>query len=100
MEKAYWKTDTIGSDVLPGGETYIKGFIVLDQNELEKLKAEYSWEKTEIDFPQGLKPEITGYHDFDWATNVDFENKVFQGEFMGDICLDFNHGVIFVDVEM
>jgi len=99
MEKCYWKADTIGSVDFGPTNYYIKGFIVLDQAGFEKLKDEYSWEKIKNDFPQGLKPEITGFQDFDWAFSQDFSNKVLQNKFGGALYLDLNNGVVYISVE-
>jgi len=98
MKKVYWKTDTVGGP-LPGSYDYYVGFIVLDQTEFEKLKTEYSWEKATPDFPTGLQPEVTGYHDFNWVYNDDFCNKVCGNDYYGAVDLDLNNGVIFIYVD-
>jgi len=95
MKKCYWKGGLIG-----GRTYYYAGFIVLDPVEFENLTSEYTWMKADPDFKTGLEPEITGYHDFEWAFNQDFSDKVLQNDFYGAVDLDLKNGVIFLYVEV
>jgi len=93
MEKCYWQKATINQNDRPC-EVY-RGFIVLKQADFKKLKAEYRWETNGGDLLTEVASEATGYHNFKWSYNQDFDNKVIPSGFDGGLRLDLQNGVIY-----
>jgi len=98
MEKCYWQKATVNSS----GRSYeaYRGFVVLKRADLKKLEAEYRWEKTGGDLLSEIASKATGYHDFKWAYNQDFVNKISPSGFRsGGFCFDLKNGIIFFYLE-
>ncbi len=45
FDKCYWKAHTIGRTDFGPTSYWMKGFAVLSQNDFERIKKEYTWEK-------------------------------------------------------
>ncbi|MCL2654665.1 MAG: hypothetical protein FWD65_03080 [Coriobacteriia bacterium] len=97
MERCYWQKAASNSSSR-SYEAY-RGFIVLKRADLKKLEVEYRWEKTGGDLLSEIASKATGYHDFKWADNQDFVNKVMPSGFRGGLCLDLKNGIIFFYLE-
>ncbi|MCL2654660.1 MAG: hypothetical protein FWD65_03055 [Coriobacteriia bacterium] len=97
MERCYWQKATYNPKGCPSYEIY-RGFIVLKSADFKKLKATYRWEKTNGDLLSELALKTTGYHNFKWTYNQDFEginNNSMPSEFSGPLRLDLKNGIIY-----
>ena len=99
FQRCWWKADTIGRTASIGPTNYwMEGFIVLDEASLTQLDA-YSWKPVRPEFPAGLDPAVTGFSDFSWCTNKEFEAQVRTAYFIGDFCFDKNNGILYFSLE-
>ena len=97
--ECYWKADTIGQTYFGPTNYWMRGFICLEGNALQKILADYEWTVKSIDFPNGVSPAVTGRKNFDWHFNKDFELLLIRYSFVGHIYLDTANGIIYFDVE-
>jgi hypothetical protein len=97
--ECYWKSDTIGKANFGPTNYWMRGFIILEEGALQKISSEYEWSATNIDFPVGIAPNVTGKTDFSWHFNKDFQLLVLRQKFIGYIFLDITNGIIYFDVE-
>ncbi len=101
FEECYWQAGTIGQNSrisVPGPTSYwMKGFIVLNKNDFEKLKNEYQWKAIEADWNPEFETDMLQFKSFRWYKSDIFDTKA--SSLIGHYYLDFDNGVIFFDVE-
>lgn len=97
--ECYWKADTIGKTNFGPTSYWMRGFVLLDDNALQKILSSYVWSAKSIAFPEGITPDITGKTDFDWHINTEFQRSVLQQRFVGCVYLDIINGILYFDVE-
>ncbi len=76
----------------------VSGFITVSDEEIEKIEQQFSFEKSYVQFPKDISPEDTGYTDFNWCYNAEFEKWVEAGRWIGEAYYDLNNKIIYVYV--
>ena len=99
FEKCFWKTGVIGSTDLGPTNYWIKGFLVFDKECFAELLLEYELYSTEVDFPSGISPLITGDRIFVWKESREFTHNIFQQSFAGKAYIDVDNRIVYIDVE-
>ena len=94
----YWKADTLGRNSLGPTNYWMCGFLLIEEKEASMLENEYQWEKSVVDFPKGIEPGVTK-NNFSWYKSKDYNSTILQQNFVGDIYLDAENGIIYFDVE-
>ena len=100
IERVYFKSLQKGSSGLVGPSTFsIAGFVFISEDEKNTLIDTYEFVEAMPEFPEGISTDITQLTDFRWATSKEFTRFVLKGNFIGDIFLDTNNGIIYLNVE-
>ncbi|WP_373000570.1 hypothetical protein [Lutispora sp.] len=60
----------------------MKGFIVLNKSTFEDVKAKYDWAPVDIKFAKGMDATVTGFTNFNWCYNKDFNKEVKTASFI------------------
>jgi hypothetical protein len=108
ITECYWKADSFGSQIrgsnlLPGPTDYwMKGFLIINENNLNEFKDKYYWTLVEEDKKPDLETEFleTGLLDinsFEWYYSEEFNNYVKQPGYHGGFYVDFDNGIIYFD---
>ena len=102
--EAYWKYFEYPSSVRIGPSNFVvSGFIKVSEEEVEKIEGLFTFieaenNKSSIDFPNGISPDITGCSDFDWRYSKDFNKWIVGGTWIGEAFYDINNKIIYVYV--
>lgn len=75
------------------------GFLLIEEKESSMLENEYQWEESVVDFPKGIEPGVTQKDNFSWYKSEDYNSAILQQNFVGDIYLDAENGIIYFNVE-
>ena len=99
IDYAYWKIHPFGNSLVPGPSSYkVAAFIIVD--DLSYLYEETNYDEMQnINFPEGIDPSITGFSVFNWRQYSDFTNKVLCNRFMGNVFVDIDKNLIYIEVE-
>jgi len=98
-EKAYWKSEIIGKGDFGPTSYFVKGFVVLTEEEIKDIRNTYEFKETVIEFQSGIDPTVTGLSEFAWGSNEEFEKEIQSAKYIGELYFDMNHGLIYFDVE-
>lgn len=103
VEKVFWKADTIGISKrgsVPAPSSYwMKGFVVINGEEANKLKSKYKWEDMESSWKPSLDTEILKVKSLKWSYSEDFDNYIKSSDYVGKFYLDLKNGIVFFDVQ-
>jgi hypothetical protein len=95
---AYWKVGRYGRSVIGPSDIWLKGFIVLEDIDYNKIESTYEWHEIQIVFEDGINPEITGFNDFNWYSSDDFSRRMNRNVYMGDFYLDKINKVLYFNL--
>ncbi|MDR1821328.1 MAG: hypothetical protein LBQ91_02720 [Oscillospiraceae bacterium] len=77
VNAVFWKGGTLGSPRAPGPSVYyIKGFVILSEEEKAKILNSYEFSKISAVFEKGMYPSITNFSEFEWTENENFTSDV------------------------
>ena len=99
IEKAYWKSESIGRSNFGPTSYFIKGFVVLTEEEIKDIRNTYEFKETVIEFQSGIEPTVTGLSEFVWGSNEEFTKEIQSARYISEIYFDMNHGLIYFNVE-
>lgn len=96
---ACWKEYRWGNDRVPGPSCYrMAGFMKILPEEAERIENQFAFEPSDVDFADGIYPEDTGFSDFNWGYNEDFNKCIEAGTWIGSAYYDANNNIVYVDV--
>ena len=98
IQAAFWKADVIGSIGLGPTSYWLKGFIFASDETLSRILTNYPLKEADIQFEEGMSPDITGLGDFEWGYNDTLSREICGG-FVGKVYIDTNNGVFYFDME-
>ena len=105
IEKCYWMAGDIGeSRILPSPDSWMQGFIMIDENQIDEWREQVEWESVIdanfVTYKYEINVEITGFakESFSWTMNDDFTEHIMPPYYHGEIFLDMNHGVIYFSI--
>jgi hypothetical protein len=99
IDKVYWKGDFIVSRTLGPNSYFVKGFLVISNEESLRISKKYDFWETNVSFPKGMNPNVTKCKTFKWTTKSDFSIENICLGWLETLYLDKNNGVIFFDIE-
>lgn len=99
IKSCFWKANVIGRDSIGPTSYWMKGFIIINNDTLEKIENEYDLAKIKINFDEDVNPAVTGFNDFNWCYNDELSKKIKGAGFIGDFYIDTNNGVLYFDLE-
>ena len=97
--ECYWKADNIGKTNFGPSSYWMKGFIVLDKDEVDKIDSQYEWTSISLEFVSGVDPNITGFSDFEWKHSQEFSDDTRRTSFVGEFYYDIINGILYFDLE-
>lgn len=89
----------MGRDSIGPTPYWMKGFIIINNDTLEKIENEYDLAETKINFDEDVNPEVTGFNSFNWCYNGELSRKIKGAGFIGEFYIDTNNGVLYFDLE-
>lgn len=99
IEAVKFKIRQIGDGRIGPSSAGIVGFICVSESERDEILQAFDFAEAEIDFPNGIEPEVTGFDKFKWGKNRDFERKLLKGNMAGEIFFDTINGIVYVNAE-
>lgn len=101
INKVYFKSTSLNDDSrVPGPSTFtITGFICISAEEVNTFLEQFDLAVTEVEFPNDVSPDVTGYDTFKWHTSYEFTRYLLKGNFVGSVYIDTENCVIYVDVQ-
>lgn len=95
----FWKGGILGDARVPGPSTYyIKGFVVLTDEDKKSINEKYDFVKTEVQFEKSMEPNVTGFSEFEWTENEEFTESILGLTFGGAVYFDAVNGIVYLDV--
>lgn len=95
---AYWKYYRWGDGFIGPTSQKLCGFFIISDKKIKEIEANFTFEESDIDFPKGIDPKITGFNEFNWGYSSDFNVWIADIEWMGDVYYDMNNKIIYVNV--
>ena len=99
IKSCFWKANVIGRDLVGPTPYWMKGFIIINNDTLEKIENEYDLAEIKINFDEDVNPAVTGFNDFKWCYNDELSKKIKGAGFVGEFYIDTNNGVLYFDLE-
>lgn len=99
FDSCYWKADTIGKTNFGPTSFWLKGFIMLKDDSFQALKSQYELTSVDLDFEEGMEPDITGFETFEWCYSEQMSHDISGVSYMGNFYLDICNGVLYFDLE-
>lgn len=99
IKSCFWKANVIGRDSVGPTPYWMKGFIIINNDTLEKIENEYDLAEIKINFDEDVNPAVTGFNDFKWCYNDELSKKIKGTGFIGEFYIDTNNGVLYFDLE-
>jgi hypothetical protein len=96
---AFWKSGTFGSTCIGPSDTWLKGFMLLNDTTLDVIQSGCDdWSEVGITFEEGIEPDVTSFNNFRWYSSKNFSKRMNKSVFMGDYYLDKRNGVLYFDL--
>lgn len=99
IESCFWKAKTIGKANFGPSSYWMKGYILISQENADFLKSKYDFTDVDINFENGMEPDITGKSNFKWSYNKEFSKKIVGAEFVGEFYFDVENNIFYFDLE-
>ncbi|MBQ3527332.1 MAG: hypothetical protein IJA52_02105 [Clostridia bacterium] len=93
---AYWKYYRVGDGILGPSSCHVCGFYIVSNDKIEEIESMFVFEETEIVFPKGIDPEITGLGNFKWGYSKEFSRWA-TSAWIGEAYYDMNNKIIYWD---
>ena len=95
----YWKTNIIGTKSFGPSNYWIKGFIVLDEEDAVELRENYVWEIANIEFSKEINPEILNINAKNWYYSDAFSKSLIRQRFIGNFYFESEAKILYFEVE-
>lgn len=99
IEQCYWKSGVFGGFAIGPTSYWMKGFIKIDEDNTQLLLEKYKFENLDLNFQEGMQPEIMGVQEFCWMYNEQFSKEILNVNFIGKIYLDYINSILYFDIE-
>jgi hypothetical protein len=99
FEKCYWKADTIGKSSVGPSSYWMKGFVVLNNEEYKAFKTQYKWIEVENGWKPSLNAGVLNIKSLKWSFSTEFDNYIKTSDYVGKFYLDLEKGIVFFDVQ-
>ena len=99
IERVYFKSEQIGDGRLGPSSFRLVGFICISADKTHSISNSFDFKEKEPDFPEGISSNVTGKDNFSWQTSADFTKELLEGNFVGEVYLDFDNNMIYIDIE-
>ncbi len=94
----YWKAGYVNRPSIGPTDVWFKGFVVLDEGTYNNIITNYVLDTYNLEFQEGMTPEITGFSEFKWTINKDFSKELLGNEYVGEVYIDTINKLIFFDL--
>ena len=97
--QCYWKVGVFGGFAVGPTSYWMKGFMMIDEDNAQCLLEKYKFENVDLNFEEGIQPEVTGCSEFEWMYNEQFSNEILGVNYMGEVYLDCTNSILYFDAE-
>lgn len=99
IENCFWKAGMIGRSNIGPSSYWLKGYAFITQENADFIKNEYSFTNVDIQFDDGITPDITGKNEFGWSYNKELSKKIAGAGFIGEFYFDIINNIFYFDLE-
>lgn len=99
IESCFWKAETIGKTNFGPSSYWMKGYILISQENADSLKSQYDLSDVDISFENGMTPDITQKDGFKWSYNKELSRKIAGAGFIGEFYFDVENNIFYFDLE-
>ncbi|AIQ14552.1 hypothetical protein [Paenibacillus durus] len=98
VEKVYWKAEVIGDHGFGPSSYWMKGYVHLNNEVMERFRSSYTW-KDVSNFKPYFNLDFDQEHEPSWTFSEEFNNYIKSSSFIGKFYLDVNNGLFYFEVE-